>query len=377
MKKIISLTINNFKNDNRVYRMAYALQEWGNEVSVVGLLKGDVAEHEVFKGISVHRMKLRSMSLPDNNKIFGMIKYMELFFKIIFQYRKKDIWHCNDFEAFLIGALAKITRPKLVLIYDCHEYERERNGMPKLLRLFVKVFERLTIPLAAEVITVGPSIKKEYERLYRLSNVHLVRNTPHLMPDEKHNKFRETFDIREDQKIFLYQGILTHGRGLDTLLETFAQRQKDDAVVVIMGHGILLEKVKQYAEKYPLIYFHPSVPYEQIYQYTSSADVGLNTVQNTSLSYYYCFPNKLFEYIQAQLPILTNDLPDCTALVTSNHIGHVIQHYSIPGFQEAIDEMMNMDLQLFKSALQKIKPQLHWEEEVKAMKKVYDPYLAG
>jgi hypothetical protein len=39
--------------------------------------------------------------------------------------------------------------------------------------------------------------------------------------------------------------------------------------------------------------------------------------------------------------------------------------------------MMNMDLQLFKSALQKIKPQLHWEEEVKAMKKVYDPYLAG
>lgn len=375
MKKIISLTINNFKNDNRVYRMAYALQEWGNEVSVVGLLKGDVLEHEQFKGITVHRMKLRSMSLPDNNKIFGMIKYIELFFKIIFQYRKKDIWHCNDFEAFLIGALAKITRPKLVLIYDCHEYERERNGMPKILRLFVKVFERLFIPLAAEVITVGPSIKKEYERLYGLHNVHLVRNTPHLMPDEKHNRFREVFSIRADQKIFLYQGILTHGRGLDILLETFAQRQADDAVVVIMGHGILLEKVKQYAEKYPLIFFHPSVPYEQIYQYTSSADVGLNTVQNTSLSYYYCFPNKLFEYIQAQLPILTNDLPDCTELVTTNKIGHVIQEYSVVGFQTAINQMLAMDLQQFKASLQLIKPHLHWDEEVNAMKKVYVPYL--
>jgi glycosyltransferase involved in cell wall biosynthesis len=375
MKKIISLTINNFKNDNRVYRMAYALQEWGNEVSVVGLLKGDVQEHENFKGIAVHRMKLRSMSLPDNNKIFGIIKYIELFFKIIFQYRKKDIWHCNDFEAFLIGALAKITRPRLVLIYDCHEYERERNGMPKILRLFVKVFERLLIPLAAEVITVGPSIKKEYERLYGLKNVHLVRNTPHLMPDEKHNRFRETFAIREDQKIFLYQGILTHGRGLDILLETFAQRQTDDAVVVIMGHGILLEKVKQYAEKYPLIFFHPSVPYEQIYQYTSSADVGLNTVQNTSLSYYYCFPNKLFEYIQAQLPILTNDLPDCTALVTQHHIGHVIQEYSVVGFQKAVDQMLSMDLQQFKQSLQKIKPELHWDKEVNEMKKVYAAYL--
>ncbi len=375
MKNIISLTINNFKNDNRVYRMAFALQEWGNKVKVVGLLKGDVLEHENFKGIEVHRIKCISMSLPDNSKIFGMIKYIELFFKIIFQYRKKDIWHCNDFEAFFIGALAKMTRPRLILIYDCHEYERERNGMPKILRLFVKIFERLLIPLAAEVITVGPSIKREYERLYRLKNVHLVRNTPHLMPEETHNRFRETFSIREDQRIFLYQGILTHGRGLDILLETFAQRKSDDAVVVIMGHGLLLDKVKQYAEQYPLIFFHQSVPYEQIYQYTSSADVGLNTVQNTSLSYYYCFPNKLFEYIQAQLPILTNDLPDCTELVTSHHIGHVIQTYSIAGFQAAIDEMMTMNLETFKTALKQIKPQLNWEVEVEAMNTLYAPYL--
>ena len=85
MKKIISLTINNFKNDNRVYRMAYALQEWGNEVKVVGLLKGDVEEFENFEGIQVHRVRLSTMRLPDNNKFFGIIKYMELFFKIIFK----------------------------------------------------------------------------------------------------------------------------------------------------------------------------------------------------------------------------------------------------------------------------------------------------
>jgi glycosyltransferase involved in cell wall biosynthesis len=375
MKKIISLTINNFKNDNRVYRMAYALQEWGNEVKVVGLLKGDVEEFENFKGIQVHRVRLSTMRLPDNNKFFGIIKYMELFFKIIFKYRTQDIWHCNDFDAFLIGALAKITRPKLKLIYDCHEYESERNGMSKPFRMFVKIFERLFIPLAAEVITVGPSIKKEYERLYGLKNVHLVRNTPHLMPEIKFDRFREHFGIPADKTIFLYQGILTHGRGLDILMETFAQRKEDNAVVVVMGHGILLNMVKEYAEKYPLIYFHPSVPYEKIYEYTSSADVGLNTVQNTSLSYYYCFPNKLFEYIQAQLPILTNDLPDCAALVKENQIGHVIKDYSISGFQTAIDEMLQLPLEDFQKGLKMLKPVLHWEEEVKHMHTVYTPHL--
>ncbi len=375
MKKIISLTINNFKNDNRVYRMAAALQEWGNEVCVVGILKGDVLEHENFKGVTVHRVRLKSMTLPDNNKFFGIIKYIELFFKIIFTYRKKDIWHCNDFDAYLIGALAKLTRPRLKLIYDCHEYESERNGMSKPFRLFVKIFERLFIPLAAEVITVGPSIKKEYERLYGLKNVHLVRNTPYLMPDAKHDRFREYFPIGQHQKIFLYQGILTFGRGLEVLLETFANRKKDDAVVVIMGHGVLLNKVKEYADQYPLIFFHPSVPYEKIFEYTSSADVGMNTVQNTSLSYYYCYPNKLFEYIQAQLPILTNDLPDCTALVKENGIGQVIQDFSVQGFSAAIDEMMLLDWDQFREAIKKIKPNLHWEEEVKRMHSVYLPHL--
>jgi glycosyltransferase involved in cell wall biosynthesis len=124
-----------------------------------------------------------------------------------------------------------------------------------------------------------------------------------------------------------------------------------------------------------LIFFHPSVPYEKIFEYTSSADVGMNTVQNTSLSYYYCYPNKLFEYIQAQLPILTNDLPDCAALVKENGIGHVIQHFSVQGFSDAIDEMMQLNWEEFREAIKKIKPSLHWEEEVKRMHSVYEPHL--
>ena len=48
--------------------------------------------------------------------------------KIAFGYRRFEAWHCNDAEAFVIGLLAKLTRPSLRLIYDCHEFESERNG---------------------------------------------------------------------------------------------------------------------------------------------------------------------------------------------------------------------------------------------------------
>jgi hypothetical protein len=62
-------------------------------------------------------------------------------------------------------------------------------------------------------------------------------------------------------------------------------------------------------------------------------------------------------------------------LVTQHHIGHVIQEYSVVGFQKAVDQMLSMDLQQFKQSLQKIKPELHWDKEVDEMKKVYAPYL--
>jgi glycosyltransferase involved in cell wall biosynthesis len=260
-------------------------------------------------------------------------------------------------------------------VYDCHEYERERQGMPKLVKLFVKTFEGVLIPLASQVITVGPSIKKEYERLYGLKNVHLVRNTPHLMPVVKHNKFREVFPIRDDQKIFLYQGMLTPGRGIEIMLETFKLREKQDAVLVIMGHGKMKDLVEQSVAGQDKLFYHPSVPYEMIHTYTSSADVGLNTVQNTSLSYYYCLPNKLFEYIQCGLPILTNALPDCMALVQQEHIGHVIQTYTTAGFNQAIDEMLEQDWREYHQNLARIKPMYQWDVEIEALKNVYSPLL--
>ncbi|MEN9347071.1 MAG: hypothetical protein RLZZ77_582 [Bacteroidota bacterium] len=373
--KVISLVLNNFKNDNRVYRIAKSLQDKGHEVSVVALKKGEVSEREVFQGLPVHRIVLKSSSLPNNNKLFGAIKYLEFFLKVIFTYRKVDVWHCNDFEAFLVGALAKMTRPKLKLVYDAHEYERERLGQSKWVSKFVALGERLFIRWTEIVITVGPSIKKEYERLYAISNVFLVRNTPHARPKEKHDVFRQKLGLRVDQKIFLYQGVINSGRGIEVLVEAFEKRTSDNAVLVVMGYGTKAQLVMDAAQKSKIIYYHPAVPYEEIITYSSSADVGLNTPQNHCLSYYYCLPNKLFEYIQAGIPILSNNLPDCRALIESYGIGEVIDPYTADGVNAAVDMMLSADFTAYHRGLDKAASELHWDKEVEALYAAYQSVL--
>ena len=50
------------------------------------------------------------------------------------------------------------------------------------------------------------------------------------------------------------------------------------------------------------------VPYEQLSEYTAKASVGLLLEEPVGLSFQYALPNKLFDYIHADLPFIASDL---------------------------------------------------------------------
>lgn len=72
-----------------------------------------------------------------------------------------------------------------------------------------------------------------------------------------------------------------------------------------MGYGALQDEIINITKVYKNIFFQPAVPHN-IPDYTSSADVGISSLVDLSscLSYYYSLPNKIFEYLMAELPII-------------------------------------------------------------------------
>jgi glycosyltransferase involved in cell wall biosynthesis len=169
--------------------------------------------------------------------------------------------------------------------------------------------------------------------------------------------------------------MLGKGRGIEVLLSAFQAREDRDAVIVFMGFGVLKETIETYALTNKNIFFVPAVSYSDIPLYTGSADVGLNSVEPTCLSYKYSLPNKLFEYIQSEIPVLTNPLPDCAALVNEYEVGRVIPAWNIESINEVVNSMLTEDLSLYQSKLKAAKKVLNWEVEEQVLISAYKSNL--
>jgi glycosyltransferase involved in cell wall biosynthesis len=374
LKSIAVIVFNTYRNDNRVYRTARTLQEEGYEVVVGALYEEGLAREEIDRGLKVERYEMKSRRLP-TGRLFGFIKFAEMYLRFIFKYRKFDAIHANDFNPFFLGIIAKWITPGLKVVYDSHEYQSERFDKPEWRRNLIRKTEKKFARKADKVITVGRCIAQEYERLFDLKDVEVIYNVPDVIEVDRSTLLRDVFDLGPEKRVFLYQGGLVRSRGIETLMKAFSTLDDAHAVLVIMGSGALLPLVEEYAEKCDKIFFLPAVPYEELLNYTASADVGVVSTQNLCLNNYLCMPNKLFEYIQAGLPILSNNLKECGSFVVDRQLGFMAEEWEPLSVQETIAKFDDDNLPRFKSNSMQVAGEFNWQVEKEKLKKIYSDLL--
>lgn len=371
-KRVISIVLNPFLNDSRVLKENRSIQKAGFDVTVVALHEKDLFENEIVQELPVYRVKLRSRRWP-KSKIFQVFKYLEFLLRVTFKYRNKtDIVHCNDLNTLSIGFLIKkLSKSQIKIVYDAHEYETERNGLAGISKRLNKWLEKSLICYADQVITVSESIANEYSRLYLIKKPHLVLNCPVFSDITDKDYFRETLKIRPNQNIYLYQGGLSKGRGIDILLDAFSSFDDDNNVLVCMGYGPLEKHIQEQSRQHRTIFFHPAVLPDILLNYTASADYGISFIEDTCLSYRYCLPNKLFEYLMAGLPVLTSNLHEMKRLVDTQQLGVVAEENNVEGLITAIQASLELDYQDIKRNVEKARKHFCWEEQEKILLGLY------
>lgn len=370
--KIVNVVFNNFLNDSRVLKTSNSLLQLGNEVLVVAVHADKLKEYELVSGVPVHRIKLVT-KVWFKLRLIQIFNLFEFVIRFVFQYRNADIVHCNDLAGLLVGVFAKVTKPKLILVYDSHEFAINQVPYQSKISIWLyKVLESILIKYSQKVINVSNSIASEYSRLYSISKPHLVLNCPPYSEPPKQNLFRKNLGINEDQTVFLYQGRLSKDRNIEMLVEAFSEQKSDKNVLVCMGYGPLESFIKKKAQQQNNVFFHSAVNPDVLLKFTTSADYGILFYEDSCLNHRYCLPNKLFEYLMAGLPVLTSNLSEIKRLVETERVGIVAKENTVEGFRKAVQTSLQQNYTAIQQNVFASRKKYCWEQQEKVLKKIYD-----
>jgi glycosyltransferase involved in cell wall biosynthesis len=312
--RIVMLLHKSVEHDSRVRREARALLRAGHEVVVLHAPRQPEGLGEELDGFG-----LRSVGPPAWTRWLGSVFYRSLlllgFVRELRRLRPAAV-HAHDVAMLAPGWLgARLTRARLV--YDSHEFA---VGVPYRERLWawlVSSLERVLIGRADAVITVSDGIAKRLRERYRLAERPIVvRNVPD--PGETDPAFeapdlRAGLGVPAGAPLVIHLGAAARDRGGETLVRAVGRVPSvhllflgaDDA-----GFVAGLEEAARAAGVGERVHFRPSVPVEQIRSHTRQASAGVTLLEDTCDNHRLALPNKLFEYLAAEVPVVASDLPE-------------------------------------------------------------------
>ena len=254
-----------------------------------------------------------------------------------------DIYHGHDLNALPLAYLSyRKTGGKVV--YDSHELYTEISTFTGIERKMYRIVERFLAPRVHKVITVNESISGELADRYNIPKPLVVMNCPVVEGRVKgHSKglLRQELNIPDHEPLVLYQGGFSVNRGLENLM--VAATHLDKGVMVFMGWGTIEDKLRKMAADLGLgkrVMFFPPVPQEDLLNYSKSADVGVIPYQFVGLNNYYTSPNKLFEYINAGVPVAGSNFPELVRVIDGYDIGRTFDPEDPLSIASAINQML-------------------------------------
>jgi glycosyltransferase involved in cell wall biosynthesis len=295
-----------------------------DEIFLVGMWEHGLESHEPIDATRKIWRVRPIIGNQDSTFVIKALRYIEWQLRILWRFRFTFVKYvnCHSLPVLPLGVLFKVFR-KAVLVYDTHEIETESIGAVGFRKKFFKLVERLFIRIADAVITVNSAIMEWYRKEYKIDNVVVVRNIPYQRQHKEiiqNNLIKNKFGIKNDEILFIYQGSLGHGRGIEIILDTFS-RVNCTKHVLFMGFGEFKEIIKNYERQYSNIHFLDAVKPADVGRYTSGADVGLCLHENIGLNYYLSLPNKLYEYIINEVPVIVSDFPEMGRVVDESECG--------------------------------------------------------
>lgn len=374
--KLLKIVPNDFRNASRDLRELAVARSVGYDVTVICKQGDDTdySQHPFPVIPATTRPWAPLVKSPAVNRVVSVFAWARLARR-----HRADVISCHDIDCLLIGWLSTLfMRHKPRLVYDSHEYEYGRNAArSRLMRGLVRREERFLIRRSAATVVVGDAIADLLVQLHRLeTRPVVVRNIPSRwvlntdLISRHRNELLARHNLPENTRIVMYHGAVTTGRGIETAIA--AMPGIPDAALVVLGNGseAYLQQLRCTAHDHGVehrVLFLPAVPLDRLPEWVPVADVSLCLIQNICPSYYYSLPNKLFETIQARVPVVGSNFPEINAVIATYGVGTVCNPADAVAVANAVRQTLGTHYPAIDSAAQT----LCWENESQRLATLY------
>jgi glycosyltransferase involved in cell wall biosynthesis len=310
--------LNSFDVDTRARLEVETLREIGLEVEIIATTGGTLNE---FRGAKIHRVP----QWRDPTRKFRFAQYNFLAAAIGAKI-KADIYHAVDLDTLLAASLAA-RRRRAPIIYEARELYAELEALVgrKAVKAAWTSLERRLIHRAARVVTINDSIAGELIQRYGIEKPVVIRNVAILPSKIEPIDLRAAYAIPRDWKVLVYQGVLRRGQGLSYALEIMRHLEK--MVLIFIGDGVIKPELIEKAAALGLserVRFAGRIDSDRLPDYTAGADVGLLLMEDVALNNRLALPQKIFQYVAAEVPQVVSPMTEIAAFVNREKTGLVV-----------------------------------------------------
>ncbi|MGB0998859.1 MAG: glycosyltransferase [Flavobacteriales bacterium] len=314
-EKILLCISNDISSDQRLDKVCRSLTLHGFEVELIGRKLSH--SKALDRPYSCKRLSI----LFNKGALFYAFLNIQLFFYLMFKSFDKLV--ANDLDTLVACKLVSKLRNK-TLVIDLHELFPEVPELvnrPKTKAIWERI-EKWALSSETSSITVCQSIADYYKKKYQ-ADVKVVRNVP-----KKQTLNTSEIKKKSDHFILIYQGAINYGRGVDKMIELM-EFLPETFKLWIIGDGDKYDEIKDLHSKSEaknrITLFGRKSP-EELKKLTLQADLGLSLEQNIGLNYYYALPNKMFDYMQAEIPSLVSNLPEMKRFTEQHNTGYIVDN---------------------------------------------------
>jgi len=262
-----------------------------------------------------------------------------------------DVIHAHDLEALPAATTirdqmrSRGLNPRL--IYDSHElFPESESGVA--FRRYWSGIERKYIGAADRVITVNDSIAREIARRYGVPPPTVLMNSvPQggIAADVSLRDLAALFHVPEERlsakRRVIYQGSLRPKLNVENLVRAMSHTS-DDVVLLMIGQGVLDRKIDRLIARYAngRVLRAPWVDPATLLAFTRHAHLGVIPYLGTCLNNHLATPGKLFEYLEAGVPICANWLPEVDRILREGEFGACYEFSTPRAIASAISDAL-------------------------------------